>query len=578
MTTKKPDVMNIHMNMLINAYQRLLADVQDLSGLSLDTPDEITYDWVLIEGPLLEKQCLAYIEGNRVEHPELPGWLTPLWDTFILTKDGSYLRWLRQLLLFCYKAEYEPTDEQLKKAQADFEDTDSSCAIWNEFAKTHHGQHLFRSARQYIGRVIGRIDWRSIVPSHGPGSVFPPCKPDEKSRFLTYYPCIQEYYPYDQNFWSLPEYWTEIMVHESRGRISEATRITAKLVAVPKDSRGPRLICVHPKESIWIQQGQRRLLERAIESSPLTEGKINFTDQTVNGSLAMSSSVTRELCSLDMKEASDRISCELVRSLFGDHAYKYLSCSRASHIKLIDGRVIELQKWAPMGNCLTFPVQSLIFWAVVRAGIRSRYGANCADVYVFGDDILFPSKYYAGVVGALTMIGCVPNIGKTFYKGFFRESCGVDAYHGIDVTPLRMKVREIITAQDAISTCDLAKRLRIKGMWRCSAYLYACVSERFGRLHICNNPMAQGLYEYVDCDMRTLFLYEPELRFSSRFHKWRVPCRQVRSVLMDVPNDDWYHLLDSLLRITRSDGVSDRGTEYPVPYRTRLSYGWADCH
>jgi hypothetical protein len=31
--------------------------------------------------------------------------------------------------------------------------------------------------------------------------------------------------------------------------------IEAKLIAVPKDSRGPRLICVHPAESIWIQQG-----------------------------------------------------------------------------------------------------------------------------------------------------------------------------------------------------------------------------------------------------------------------------------------------------------------------------------
>jgi len=153
---------------------------------------------------------------------------------------------------------------------------------------------------------------------------------------------------------------------------------------------------VHPAESIWIQQGQRQLLESRIESHPLTKGKIAFTDQTVNGKLALSSSKTREFCTLDLREASDRISCSLVKALFGPHTYEWMSCSRATHVKLLDGRVIELKKWAPMGNALCFPVESLVFFSLVVAGIRSHYGENCNDVYVFGDDIIFPSKYHNG--------------------------------------------------------------------------------------------------------------------------------------------------------------------------------------
>jgi hypothetical protein len=63
---KQPDVVNIHMSMIIESYLRLLADIRDLSGLPLGAPDEVSYEWVLKEGPKLEKHCLAYIEGREI--------------------------------------------------------------------------------------------------------------------------------------------------------------------------------------------------------------------------------------------------------------------------------------------------------------------------------------------------------------------------------------------------------------------------------------------------------------------------------------------------------------------------------
>lgn len=569
------------MSILLTVYERLLADVCVLSGVPLGAPDEITYAWVLKEGPSLDKAILRYLEDGG-EIPRIPEWLMPLWDRFIIDNDVPALGYLRQLLVFCYKAEYEPTDEQLKAAQAAFEDTEEGVATWNTAFNSRYPCAIHSTARQVVTACVREIARKrkleNILPSHGPGAVFPSRMPWEKSRFSTLYSSIQRHYPFDQFFCGLYSFWEYAMVDGKCVKLVESDDIVANLIAVPKDSRGPRLICVHPAEAVWIQQGQRLVLEAAIDQFPLTRGKINFTDQTVNGQLALSNSRTRELVTLDLKEASDRMSSELVRYLFGETVYEKLSCSRANKVKLLDGRVITLQKWAPMGNALTFPVQSLVFWALVYASILSRYGDNCTEIYVFGDDILYPAKYHEGVLRGLVSSGFVPNMTKTFVRGFFRESCGVDAYNGVDITPLRVKKQGIVSTQDAVSFLDLAKRLRRRGYECCATFIYNALSERFGRLPLSNNPDATGFVEYVDIDWVSLMVREPRMRFKRRFHTWGVPCRMVKGCNNTTYTHDWYHVQDSLLRLAHmGDKSSDRSIEYPYPRRAQLKRGWTDC-
>jgi hypothetical protein len=497
---RQADISHSYMS---NIYVRLLADIQELSGVPLGAPDEFSYDWMLKEAPKLDKELLLYLEGLGGQ-PSFPEWLTPLWEKFQSSMDGTCLGYIRQLLLFCYKTEFEPTDDQLKEAQASFENSDTDIGLWDSSFDRSSQTPLFRSARQIVGKVIYRIDWRGITPSHGPGAVYPSVPSHMKSCFTSIYRTIEDYYPFYEYFVGIPSFWDQHRTSMDR-QIVERDTIVSRLVAVPKDSRGPRLICVHPKESIWIQQGCRKLLEQAImaKRSPC-HGKITFHDQGTNGHLALKSSLSREFCTLDLKEASDRISCKLVQYLFGDYAYKYISCSRASSVRLLDNRVIELRKWAPMGNALTFPVQSLIFFALVQAGIRCRYGIHCNDIYVFGDDILFPSKFYDGAVSALVRSGLIPNSAKTFRHGFFRESCGVDAFKGVNVTPLRMRRIDSSSVSGALSMCTLAKALRIRGYRLASDFLYRCVSKDWGELPISNNPSAQGICRYEKCDLISL--------------------------------------------------------------------------
>jgi hypothetical protein len=561
---------------ILSMYKCLLADISLLSRVPLGAPDEITDEWVLKTGPKLDKELLMYIEGVG-DLPTFPYWLQPLVDKFLSSSDGNTLKYIRQLLLFCYKVEFEPTNDQLKEAQTSFEDTDAAIDVWESYFKTTD-HHMFAAARQIVSKVIYRIDWTAIMPSHGPGAVYPPAKPHVKSKFDCIYSSIEQVYPYYDYFCALPSVGNELG-DRLGAYLQSRDDIIARLDAVPKDSRGPRLICVHPKEAVWIQQGCRRLLEQAIESvrSPC-RGRITFRDQSTNGSLALASSIDREYCTLDLKEASDRISCALVRYLFGDYAYRYISCSRANKVKLLDGRVIELRKWAPMGNALTFPVQSLVFFALVRAGIRSRYGVNCNDVYVFGDDILFPSRFYEGALSGLIRAGLIPNPGKTFRHGFFRESCGVDAFKGINVTPIRMKKTDVRSVSGAFSVCTLAKRLMLQGYRSASDLLYRYVESEFGPLPLSNNPFAQGLCRYEKCSFDKLLRYEKSTRFNRRYHRWETKLLLVRGASISISNGAWWHLQDSILRLHhRGDGgISDRGLEYAVPHRVRLKRGWTE--
>lgn len=584
------------MKTILNSYIRLLADISQLTGVALAAPDDLGMSWILSEGPALDKSVLAYLETG-VE-PSFPEWLSPLWRVFLESNDPKILKEVRQALLFGYKAMLEPSELQVKASQDAFIDAEIGISVWNDWFETNQSGELFRLARAYIGRIIHRCKWSEILPSHGPGAVFPPYRPSAKGCFDTIYESIDQEYPYYDYFRCLSSHNWPTVAEATKEGVKIERDIVSNLVHVPKDSRGPRLICVHPKEAIWIQQGQRRILENAITAHPTTHGRISFRDQTVNGGLALTASMSREYCTLDLKDASDRVSDKLVRFLFGG-AYRWIGCARATHVKLFDGQQLPLQKFAPMGNCLTFPVESLVFWAMVRAGIKLSHGIICDEVYVFGDDILFPSVYYDGAIRGLTGAGLIVNVSKTFRKGFFRESCGVDAYKGKDVTPHRLKRWDVTDRVSLVSLCALAKNLRIAGYEETASYMYTLIRNKVGVLHLSNNPDSQGVFEYVDRDFFYLLRYEPSLHFCKKYHRWQTRIMISRPKIDPYTHSRW-HVMESVLGLSHScdktgsssgplatsivdqlhrrgaDRPSERaeGLTYTYPHRVSLQRGW----
>jgi hypothetical protein len=533
---------------------------------------------------MLDKRLLQYLEIEDHILPEdvnlqFPEWLSPLWCLFLREKDPGILKLLRQVLVFGYKASFEPSDEQLNVASAAFDNTDANVGNFEDHLDLHSSL-FWRTARSIVARVTGAIDWTKIVPFHGPGAVFPHCDPKDRSNFTTINSSINPYYDYWSYFFCIPGFIPSVQELSSFKLNEDSSPIKGKLVFVPKDSRGPRTICVHPKESIWIQQGQRVVLERAIEKT--LNHHINFGDQSINGNLARTSSLTREFCTLDLKDASDRLGCKVVEFLFGSH-YQWLSCTRLREVELPCGRVIALKKWAPMGNALCFPVESLVFYALVRASIQLKFGTKASlDVYVFGDDIIVPSKCYDAAIQGLVRAGLSVNTNKSFVLGFFRESCGVEAYKGFDVTPLRMKTHKIRSSLDCVSICEFAKNL-LKGGYRyVSGFLYSEVRRYLrsvGRLlPITNNVKTGGLVEYAPLTLEKLIRWNEKssIRWNNSLHRY-----ELRTFLVHARTacctGDWYHLQDALISLEKRDAStapSGSSSRYPVPHRESLKCGW----
>jgi hypothetical protein len=103
-----------------------------------------------------------------------------------------------------------------------------------------------------------------------------------------------------------------------------------------------------------------------------------------------------------------------------------------------------MNKYAGMGNATTFPVQSVVFSLIAIAAILEYEGKIpsfgnarrvARNVRVFGDDIIIKTEHYPLVTSWLTSLGLVVNSQKSYSTGKFRESCGLDAYDGYDVTP-----------------------------------------------------------------------------------------------------------------------------------------------
>lgn len=569
---------------VIQAYKCLLTDVSTLSGVRLHAPDSLDMNWVRIDGPQLEKSVLQYLEhGTQCPFPE---WLQPLWDRFVLEDNPVLLRYIRQLLLFGYKAEEPYNEDQLTKAVSAFVACDEGLSALREYfiySCRHSGPIV--EARKLVSRVISRANFSDITPSHGPGAVYPSCAMWDKSDFRTVYSGIEEYYPYFDYF--APQGANLFNYIDHATHLEQVSSIRAKLVAVPKDSRGPRLICVHPKEAVWIQQGIRQVLERAITQHPLTRGKIVFDDQTTNQGLAIQGSLDGSYATLDLKDASDRLEESVVEYLFGAH-YRYFKSCRADTIQLPTGGVMPLNKYAPMGNATVFPVQSLCFWAMVTAGVHARFGSNATpDVHVFGDDIIVRSEYAECARETLIRFGLVPNQSKCFHKGSFRESCGADAYKGIIVTPLRLKRYRGSSYSTLESLCDLAARLRRAGYEFSSSYMYSYVRSTL-RTHwnrilpLCNDPHGSGLYEWVRMDPFRAMSYNPPsfTRWNRSYHRWEVRTFQRHTAKRYVVNHDWYHVLDGLLGANlrpiaiRLESDNSDGLYYPDPRRNRLQCGW----
>jgi hypothetical protein len=297
---------------------------------------------------------------------------------------------------------------------------------------------LVRIARRALFRVFSSFDHRAIWPSHGPGAVSTKEKLEGKYEWTNVSRRITQVYPLDEYFYASAGH---ICDHQQRLMSLPDGESLAKVVLVPKDSRGPRLISCEPLDFQWIQQGLSRAIVRHIEHHPLTRDAVRFTNQEPNRNAALAGSFAGKYATLDLNEASDRVSLGLVRLLFPEPVLTGLVACRSLGTRLPDGQELLLHKYAPMGSALCFPVLALTVWSLLYAGFKVLNADRdvISSIYVYGDDVIVPTAYAAHAMNILEYFGLKINRDKSCTKGFFRESCGMDAFKGVPVTPVRIR-------------------------------------------------------------------------------------------------------------------------------------------
>nr|QDH86555.1 MAG: RNA-dependent RNA polymerase [Leviviridae sp.] len=356
---------------------------------------------------------------------------------------------IREIAYCFYKYElpFSPDDEQrvldqFVKTESDISSYD---ALFSSIADLVIGQpnnyraikpdyysKVIRKARRKLARVFSGFDPWNIHPRHGPGAVSTKERLWDKYKWTSVPRTLTDVYPFDA-------YFTASLGHicdTYRSLPVDDSEQYARVVLVPKDSRGPRLISCEPLVFQWIQQGLGTAVRDWIEQHPLTRDHVRFTDQEPNQMAALIGSITGRLATLDLKDASDRVTLGLVRLLFPEPLLGCLMASRSAGTTLPDNSRLKLHKFAPMGSNLCFPILAITIWVLLDSALDAD---SRERVYVYGDDVIVPTACAANAIATLESFGLLVNKDKSCTAGYFRESCGTDAYQGVNVTPIRFK-------------------------------------------------------------------------------------------------------------------------------------------
>jgi hypothetical protein len=211
---------------------------------------------------------------------------------------------------------------------------------------------------------------------------------------------------------------------------------------VPKTNAIKRTICTEPTINMVFQLGLGTWIENCLREK--TGIDLGFQPDK-NRELARIGSVEQSFGTIDLESASDSLSIKMIEDILPRGLCSWLRTFR-SPTSRIYGKSVELHMVSTMGNGFTFPLQTLLFAAVVvatmrTAGVKIRFPRrNCLGNFgVFGDDIVVPTSVYDAVVDNLELLGFKVNKGKSFKEGPFRESCGHDYFGGHNIRGVYVK-------------------------------------------------------------------------------------------------------------------------------------------
>lgn len=327
------------------------------------------------------------------------------------------------------------------------------------------------------------LDWTKFVPCHGGGAVADKEVKSWLGKYLAMSPDARIAYLLQHSDLGTENEYAPFVTGNVR------SKRTSRFIAVPKTWKTLRGISAEPAELQFWQHGLLAVVDVGLRRSIFWRNCIDLHNQTKSQKLSLSGSVTRDFGTIDLSEASDSVSLQLVRDLFGNSELgRWLLGTRSISTEYDKrGHRVKLCKFAPMGSSMCFPVECIVFALAAKLAVNRTIRPNSRrkQVQVYGDDIVVPSYAFDECVSILEHLGFTVNTDKSFNTGFFRESCGTEAWKGVDIAPVRYKSvpfsaqSTVILPEILSSTIALANGLFIRGMRLARADLLQAMSSKF---------------------------------------------------------------------------------------------------
>lgn len=385
----------------------------------------------------------------------LGGFLEQIFDTrtgeILDTASPQAIFAIRQLAGLCGKVELECSKGRIEAAYDKYIECESHVKA-SDLLRHPHDLHEFeRMGRKLLARVFTRVDgevaYQRLRPSHGPGATADRLSGNAKYNLAEWTERMDRAFP--SSDYLLPNFRFYQLLDRVIMREPGHER-PVKVIHVPKTLKTPRIIAMEPTCMMYMQQALWREFKTSIETDPLLGHFIGFSDQMPNRQLARKGSVDGSLATLDLSEASDRVSNQLVQALMKNHPHlnEGVQACRSTTADVLGHGVIPLSKFASMGSALCFPVEAMVFTTIVFLGIQrgtphqltmKDIESYIGSVRIYGDDIIVPVEHADNVILMLEHYGLKVNVHKSFQHGSFRESCGGDYFKGYDVTPVRAR-------------------------------------------------------------------------------------------------------------------------------------------
>jgi hypothetical protein len=445
-------------------------------------------------------------------------------------KKAAFTKWLEGEAQ-CYKS-----NERLSKFTIR-----GSYLTPQDLAISRFFRDVAKTIESWIGPSPPNLD--NIKGKFGPGSTFADrgrltTVPDKMTSVPTLTRASFWYLlPWVQTYWGRSNAPKHGQVSWVRGN---------RYLTVPKTSLVDRSIAVEPSINVFYQLGLGTSIRRRLNNAT---GWDLDRAQDVHRAMARDSSRTREFATLDLSNASDTVSMELVRLLLPASWFRELKALR-SPFTSVNGKWYKLEKFSSMGNGFTFELETLIFAGLMSVLLTrlGHHGVLGEDVFVFGDDIIIPDDASSSAEAVLNFCGFSVNTEKSFSGSVgFRESCGGDFFEGADVRSFYLK-EPTNDPWKLLPDCNgIRKSLKKLGAFTGNSHFSALrpwLATLPADVRRCNGPEELG-----DIVLHT---GEDQWRF-----KWEHGIRYFRAVIMIQRHTPWSHWHSEVVLASALYGVGD---------------------